>query len=288
MVKFIFFSFIFHLTLLTVFKLDIVDLNKKKEQAVNVNLSLEKKTIQEKAKPKKEIKPNKTIREKSKPKKEIKPNKTIREKAKPKKEIKPNKTIQEKAKPKKEIKPNKTIQEKAKPKKKTKPNKTISEKVKPKGSNENKFDDLLKDLAEKKLPLNTQDDFEKKIQKLSKQKLNNNNTLNNKIPKQNELNAIEKLILNQIDESWSRPPGIKTSEEIIIKMIVRLDVNGNVIGLETHKNTLNAVNRDKMLLPYLDSAVRAIKKASPFEGLKKDRYNIWKELIINFKPIEAR
>ena len=60
MVKFIFFSFIFHLTLLAVFKLDFVDLNKNKEQAVNVNLSLEKKTIQEKDKPKKEIKPKKT------------------------------------------------------------------------------------------------------------------------------------------------------------------------------------------------------------------------------------
>ena len=71
-------------------------------------------------------------------------------------------------------------------------------------------------------------------------------------------------------------------------MIVRLDVYGNVINLQIHKNTLNEITRDKTLQPYLDSAIRAIKKASPFEGLKKDRYNSWKELIINFKPIEAR
>ena len=252
MVKFIFFSFIFHLTLLIVFKLEIVDLKKNKEQAINVNLSVENKNIKEKEKPKKEIKPKKTVKEK--PKKEIKPKKTVKEKEKPKKEIKPKKTVKEK----------------------------------PKNSNEEKFDDLLKNLAKEKLPLDSQNNFEEKLKELSEQKLKDYNRINEKIPNKNELSAIEKLILNQIDENWSRPPGIKTSKNLIIKVIVGLDINGNVINLQIHKNTLNEIARDNKLQPYLDSAVRAIKKASPFEGLKKNRYNNWKELIINFKPIEAR
>ena len=258
MVKFIFFSFIFHLTLLAVFKLEIVDLKKNNEQAVNVNLSLENTNVKEKEKPKKTIK--------EKPKKEIKPKKTIKEK--PKKEIKPKKTIKEK--PKKEIKPKKTIKEK------------------PKSYNEEKFDDLLKNLAKEKLPSESQNNFEEKLQELSEQKLKDDKSLNKKKPNKNELSAIEKLILNQIDENWSRPPGIKTSKNLIIKVIVGLDINGNVINLQIHKNTLKEISIDKKLQPYLDSAIRAIKKASPFEGLKKDRYNNWKELIINFKPIEAR
>ena len=208
MVKFILFSFIFHLILLVVFKLEIVDLKKNKEQSVNVNLSAE--------------------------------------------------------------------------------NINFKEKEKPKNSNEEKFDDLLKNLAKEKLPLKSQNNFEEKLQKLSEQKLKDNKKLNKKKPNKNELSAIEKLILNQIDENWSRPPGIKTSKNLIIKVIVGLDINGNVINLQFHKNTLNEIARDKKLQPYLDSAIRAIKKASPFEGLKKDRYNSWKELIINFKPIEAR
>ena len=272
MVKFIFFSFIFHLTLLVVFKLEIVDLKKNKEQAVNVNLSVENKNVKEKEKPKKEIKPKKTVKEKEKPKKGNKTKKTVKEKEKPKKEIKPKKTVKEKEKPKKEIKPKKTIKEKEKPK----------------NSNEEKFDDLLKNLAKEKLPLDSQNNFEEKLQELSEQKLKDNKNLNKKIPNKNELSAIEKLILNQIDENWSRPPGIKTSKNLIIKVIVGLDINGNVINLQIHKNTLNEIAKDNKLQPYLDSAIRAIKKASPFEGLKKDRYNNWKELIINFKPIEAR
>ena len=252
MVKFIFFSFIFHLTFLTLFKLDIVDLKKNKEQTVAVNLSLEKKNIEKKEKPKKEAKPKKTIQEKTK------------------KKVKPEKIVQEK--PKKAVKPKKTVQENEKPRK----------------LKEEKFDDLLKDLAKEKLPLDKNDNFEKKLQKLSEKKLQNSSNLNKKKYNQNELKAIEKLILNQIDENWSRPPGIKISKNLVIKMIVRLDINGAVIGLQIQKNTLNEVNKDNTLRPYLDSAIRAIKKASPFEGLKKDRYNNWKELIINFKPIETR
>ena len=256
MVKFIFFSFIFHLTLLVIFKLEIVDLKKNKEQAVNVNLSVENKNVKEKEKFKKEIEPKKTVKEKEKPKKEIKPKKTVKEKEKPKKEIKPKKTVKEKEKP--------------------------------NYSSEKKFDNLLKNLAKEKLPLNSQDNFDEKLQKLSEKELKINNNLDKKKLNKNELSAIEKLILNQIDENWSRPPGIKVSKDLIIKVIVRLDVYGNVINLQIHKNTLNEITRDKTLQPYLDSAIRAIKKASPFEGLKKDRYNSWKELIINFKPIEAR
>ena len=230
MVKFIIFSFIFHLTLLAAFKLEIVDLKKNKDQVINVNLSLEKKSIIEKEKPKN--------KEKEKTKKDVKTEKTSKEK--------------------------------------------------PKNSNEEKFDDLLKNLAKEKLPSESQNNFEEKLQKLSEQKLKDNKKLNKKKPNKNELSAIEKLILNQIDENWSRPPGIKTSKNLIIKIIVGLDINGNVINLKIHKNTLNEIARDNKLQPYLDSAIRAIKKASPFEGLKKDRYNNWKELIINFKPLEAR
>ena len=267
MFKFVFFSFVFHLSLLVAFKLEIVDLKKNEQQAVNVNLSLEKKLIEEK--PEKNIKPDKSVKEKEKPKKKVKSDKSVKEKENQKKDIKPAKSIMEKSK--KEIKSNK-------------PNKEEKEK----NSSQDGFDDLLKDLAKKKLPYETQDSFDKKLQKLSEQKLKNSNNLNKEIPNQYELSAIEELILNQIDENWSRPPGIKTTKDLIIKMIVKLDINGNVIGLKIHKNTMNEINRNNTLQPYLDSAIRAIKKASPFEGLKKDRYNKWKELIINFKPIEAR
>ena len=71
-------------------------------------------------------------------------------------------------------------------------------------------------------------------------------------------------------------------------MIVYLNTNGEVISLKVHKKTQAMISQNSALQPYLDSALRAIKKSSPFEGLKKDRYSIWREIIINFKPLEAR
>ena len=226
MVKFIFLSFIFHLTLLAVFKLEIVDLRKSKEKAINISLSQENQVIKKKEKPGKEIKQNKKVK-KEKPSKEIKQNKE-------------------------------------------------------------EFDDLLKNLAKKDLDQETKENFDKKIKKLSEQTLITKNKPNKNELDKNELNAIEKLLLEQIDEKWSRPPGITISKDLVIKMIVYLDINGKVINLIVHKQTKNDVKNNYTFQPYLESAIRAIKKASPFEGLRKDRYNNWKELIINFKPIEAR
>ena len=40
------------------------------------------------------------------------------------------------------------------------------------------------------------------------------------------------------------------------------------------------------LKPLLDSAIRAIKKSSPFEGIQKYSYNNWKKNTINFRPFE--
>ena len=238
MVKFIFLSFIFHLTLLVIFKLEIIDLRKVKEKAINISLSQETRVLKNKEKPEKSDK-------------EIKPSKKVK-KEKPDKEIKPSKKV-----------------------KKEKPDKK-------------EFDDLLKNLAKEELTQETKESFDKKLKELSKQTLITNNKPSKSKLDENELSAIEKLLLKQIDQKWSRPPGIIISKDLVIKMIVNLDIDGKVINLEVHKQTKNDIKNNYRLQPYLESAIRAIKKASPFEGLRKDRYNNWKKLIINFKPIEAR
>ena len=137
-------------------------------------------------------------------------------------------------------------------------------------------------MAEEKLPIETKDSFDTTLKKLSEKKLISENKSN-----ENELNYIQKLLHDQIDENWVRQPGIKTYKDLIVKIIISLDINGKVIGLQIHQKTQSDLNKYNTLQPYVDSAIRAIKKASPFEGLRKDRYNIWKKIIINFEPIEA-
>ena len=143
---------------------------------------------------------------------------------------------------------------------------------------------MLKDLAKKELLNKPKKNIDKTIQKLSQNEL-----LNDTVElQQGELSEIEKIILNQVDRNWSRPPGIKIEKNLIIKVIIFLDITGEVINIKIHSDTKNALKKNNKLQLYLDTAIRAVKKSSPIEGLRKDRYNIWKEIIINFKPIEMR
>ena len=249
MSKFIIISTLFHLAFLIAFKLDFVEIKKNKDQIINIRVLEEVKSSE----------PKKKIIKKPEQKKVKKPEKKKVKKPEKKKVKKPEK---------KEIK---------KPKKKE-----IKQTNKPK--QENKFDDLLKDLAKKELLNKPKKNIDKTIQKLSQNEL-----LNDTVElQQGELSEIEKIILNQVDRNWSRPPGIKIEKNLIIKVIIFLDITGEVINIKIHNDTKNALKKNNKLQLYLDTAIRAVKKSSPIEGLRKDRYNIWKEIIINFKPIEMR
>lgn len=206
-------------------------------------------------------------------------------KKKKQKKIIEKKTVKEEKKE-KEIKPKKNKNEKLLKKKNEK---KLEKKVLEKKINKKKFDDLLKNLAEKDLDNSREvieiEDINKTINKLAESEIDEN--LSNKTPF-GELLIIQNLLLEQIDSNWSRPPGIKASDTISIKIIISLNIQGEVINLRVSDKTLKELKKNLALQPYLDSAVRAIKKSSPFEGLRKDRYNIWREVIINFKPRETR
>ncbi len=147
------------------------------------------------------------------------------------------------------------------------------------------FDDMLKNLAKEDFtekPIKN-NNFEETLKNIAKKDLFSKPIK----PKKGELQQIEELILKQVNNNWSRPPGIKTSDNLNVKLTIYLNYNGDVIDLKINEQTRKQMKENIYLKPYLDSAIRAIQKSSPFEGLKKDRYNIWKIIIINFKPREA-
>ena len=154
--------------------------------------------------------------------------------------------------------------------------------------NEKNFDDMLKDLAEKDLDQKNniaKKKIENRIAELSREKLSGENLTNEN---NKEIAAIVKILMQQINENWTRPPGIKGIENLVIKLIITLDPGGNVSSIKIPQKTDDQINNDKSLKPYLDSAIRAIKKSSPFEGLQKHGYNIWRKVTINFMPFETR
>ena len=199
-------------------------------------------------------------------------------KKKVEKEIKKKKVEKEIKKKKVEKKPKKSISEKNLKKPIPKNIKT-TKKEKPK-KNTKKFDDMLKNLASEDLDNNNS--IDDKIKNLSKKEiLDKTNSASTK-----EIKAIMNLLMNQINNNWTRPPAIKGYENLVIKIDIYLNPNGSVYAIVESPDVKKLMADNEYLKPLLDSAIRAIKKSSPFEGIQKYSYNKWKKNTINFRPFE--
>ena len=195
------------------------------------------------------------------------------------KEIKKKKVEKQIKKKKVEKKPKKSISEKNLKKPIPKNIKT-TKKEKPK-KNTKKFDDMLKNLASEDLDNNNIDD---KIKNLSKKEISDKTNRTSK----KEIKAIMNLLMNQINNNWTRPPAIKGYENLVIKIDIYLNPNGSVYAIVESPNVKKLMADNEYLKPLLDSAIRAIKKSSPFEGIQKYSYNKWKKNTINFRPFENK
>ena len=233
LIKFVTFSLIFHISLIAVFKIKNFSKENNVTKVINVSY-VEKK--QEKKKVEKK-------QEKKKIKKSENKDALKNKKQKPKSE-KNNKI--------------KKQEKKTTPKKDR--NKTVQTKKNQQYENSKKFDDMLKNLAEEELEQNENINIENKIKNLSKKDLSNKNNKNNK----KEIDAIIKLLMDQINDNWIRPPALKGYKNLVIKIDIYLDPNGNVYEIFIPSITKKQVENNTYLKPLLDSAVRAIKKSSPF------------------------
>lgn len=247
MIKFLIFSLIFHISLAAFIKMKNFSNKNKSTKVVNISYVEEK--VEKKIKPEKK--------------------KNLKKEAQ-KSKLKENKIKKKKA-TKKAI--NKSIPQKKK---------EIHQKKKEQDKNTKKFDDMLKDLASKEIEENKEIDINNKIKNLSKKELSDKNIK----PNNKEIQTIVKLLMDQINSNWTRPPAIKDQKNIVIKIEIYLDPRGNVYEIFIPISTREQVEQNKYLKPLLDSAVRAIKKSSPFEGLQKHSYNNWRKNTINFKPFE--
>jgi membrane protein involved in colicin uptake len=84
-------------------------------------------------------------------------------------------------------------------------------------------------------------------------------------------------IKGQIQSNWNKPAGL---EEVKIGLHLSLDKEGNATITQ-----ISGLKGDKQLQTLLEeTARRAVKKTNPIKNLRPERYNAWKELIINFGP----
>lgn len=101
-------------------------------------------------------------------------------------------------------------------------------------------------------------------------------------PKQHEAaskQAISEAVRNQIAAAWLLPAGLAGVEKVRISARLRLDSSGNLKGAPAITASGGPDDTRKVLIA---SVARSIVRAAPFKGLPRDRYNDWREMVLNF------
>lgn len=102
-------------------------------------------------------------------------------------------------------------------------------------------------------------------------------------------NGASKLSLSEMDAlksaiagNWSVIPGMEGMADVRIKVHMKLDQDGNIIG-EPEVEATGGEN-DSTRRALAGGAYRAIMKSAPFSSLPKDKYDAWNEVVVNFDP----
>jgi len=91
----------------------------------------------------------------------------------------------------------------------------------------------------------------------------------------NEIDALRA----RIADCWTPPPGGLGADQIVVKLRLKLNEDGTLVGYPTVANS----GSSPFFQATADSAVRAVYQCQPYE-LPKAKYALWRDMILNFDP----
>jgi outer membrane biosynthesis protein TonB len=91
----------------------------------------------------------------------------------------------------------------------------------------------------------------------------------------NEIDALRA----RVADCWSPPPGGLGADQIVVKLRLKLNEDGTLVGYPTVANS----GSSRFFQAAADSAVRAVYQCQPYE-LPKAKYALWRDMILNFDP----
>ncbi len=91
--------------------------------------------------------------------------------------------------------------------------------------------------------------------------------------------TIIEALVQRIRQCWTVPPGAREAE-IVVKVQFGLNTDGSVIGVPAILN----YNADPLFDATARSAVAAVMECGAYSFLPQEKYDLWKDLIINFNP----
>lgn len=91
----------------------------------------------------------------------------------------------------------------------------------------------------------------------------------------NEIDALR----SRIAQCWNPPPGGLGADRIVVKLRMRLNEDGTLLGYPTVENR----GGSPFFQAAADSAVRAVYACQPYI-LPAEKYSLWHDMILNFDP----
>lgn len=93
----------------------------------------------------------------------------------------------------------------------------------------------------------------------------------------NEIDALRA----RIADCWTPPPGGLGADQIVVKLRLKLNEDGTLVGYPTVANS----GASPFFRAAADSAVRAVYQCQPY-ALPSEKYALWRDIILNFDPSE--
>ena len=92
---------------------------------------------------------------------------------------------------------------------------------------------------------------------------------------------LEDAMRRMVEKCWNVPAGAKSSESMIISIRVWLNADGSLSRAPQLMD--DSRMSDSFYRAAAESALRAVRMCAPYE-LPKERYSLWREMILNFDP----
>ncbi len=110
-----------------------------------------------------------------------------------------------------------------------------------------------------------------------------NNTVSLGAPKasakqlsQNELDALRA----RLAQLWNPPAGAQNPEELVVTIRLRLKPDGTLLG----GPQVVTSGQSPLFMAARESAIRALFRGQPFDMLRPETYEVWKDIEITFDP----
>ena len=79
---------------------------------------------------------------------------------------------------------------------------------------------------------------------------------------------------------WTPPAGAKDPQELVVQVRIQLKPDGTLAAAPTPLNRGNSA----LFVAARDSAMRAVYRGQPYDMLKPEHYELWKDIEVTFDP----